>query len=519
MPAERIAMHKIKELLRLKYDCALSHERIGRALSLSKGVVSKYVKAAQASGRAWAELASLDEAQLAQALGGSGSGRGSPRGYAVPDLAAVHQGLKKKSVTLALLWEEYVQTAVGPTYQYSRFCDLYRDFSRSLKRSMRQVHRAGEKLFIDYAGDTVPIIDAQTGEIARAQIFVAVLGASSYTFACATASQSQADWLDALSHAFEDIGGVPELVVPDNTRSLIGKADRYEPQLQRTTAEFAAHYRVAILPARPYKPQDKGKVEVGVQIVQRWILARLRHQSFFSLAELNSAIASLLVPLNARPFRRLPGSRRQAFELLDQPALRPLPATAFQFAQWKPARPNIDYHISFEGHYYSVPYALAGQRVELRITLSTLECFAAGRRVAVHARSHRNGGYSTLTEHMPASHQAHRQWSPGKLISWGASVGAHTRLVVIHLLERMPHPEQGYRACLGLMRLSRQYGNARLEAAATRAVTLGAMRYRSVASILKSGLDRAPLPTSSPQQNTLSLPATHENLRGPNYYH
>ncbi|CAI07299.1 transposase [Aromatoleum aromaticum EbN1] len=520
MPAERIAMHKIRELLRLKYDCALSHERIARALSISKGVVAKYVKAAEASGRAWAELSAADEAQLRGWLGGTMRPRGATAGYVPPDLAAVHQGLKKKSVTLALLWEEYVQAAAGPAYQYSRFCDLYREFARHLKRSMRQVHRAGEKLFIDYAGDTVPIVDADTGEISRAQIFVAVLGASSYTFACATATQSQADWLGSLARALAFIGGVPELVVPDNTRSLVGQADRYEPQLQRTTAEFAAHYGVAILPARPYKPQDKSKVEVGVQIVQRWILARLRHQRFFSLGELNEAIAALLEPLNTRAFRRLPGSRHEAFETLDRPALRALPATPFQFAQWKRAKPNIDYHVEFDGHYYSVPYALAGQAVELRITASSIECLAGGRRVAVHARSHRHGAFTTLTEHMPASHQAHRQWSPGKLIAWGATVGPHTEQVVSHQLERMPHPEQGYRACLGLMRLGRQYGNERLEAAATRAVTLGAMRYRSVASILKSGLDRAPLPTpTAASQTELALPAVHENLRGARYYH
>ncbi|MBS0349532.1 MAG: IS21 family transposase [Proteobacteria bacterium] len=518
MPAERMAMHNIKELLRLKYDCALSHERIARALSISKGVVAKYVKAAEASGVPWAALSQADEAQLRTLLGAAPRPRGAGGGYAAPDLAAVHQGLKRKNVTLALLWEEYVHASAGPTYQYSRFCDLYREFARRLKRSMRQVHRAGEKLFIDYAGDTVPIVDADTGEVSRAQIFVAVLGASSYTFAYATATQSQADWLDALARALTFIGGVPELVVPDNTRALVSEPDRYEPQLQRTTAEFAQHYGVAILPARPYKPQDKAKAEVGVQIVQRWVLARLRHRRFFSLTELNAAIAELLEPLNTRAFRRLPGSRRSAFETLDQPVLRALPATAFQFAQWKKAKPNIDYHVEFDGHYYSVPYALAGQAVELRITLSAIECFAAGRRVAVHARSHRRGAFTTLTEHMPASHQAHSQWSPSKLIAWGATIGPHTERVVAFQLERMPHPEQGYRACLGLMRLARQYGKTRLEAAAGRAVALGAMRYKSLASMLKTGLDRAPLPTSAPQQTELALPGAHANLRGAHYY-
>lgn len=519
MPAERIAMHKIKELLRLKYDSALSHERIARALSISKGVVAKYVKAAEATGLSWAELSASDEAQLRALLGSSPRRRGASAGYVAPDLAGVHQGLKQKHVTLALLWEEYVQTSAGPTYQYSRFCDLYRAFAKGLKRSMRQVHRAGEKLFIDYAGDTVPIVDAETGEISKAQIFVAVLGASSYTFACATPTQTQADWLGALAKALAFIGGVPELIVPDNTRALVNDPDRYAPQLQRTTAEFAQHFGVVILPARPYKPQDKAKVEVGVQVVERWILARLRHRRFFSLTELNVAIAELLEPLNTRAFRRLPGSRREAFETLDQPALRALPGTPFQFAQWKKAKPNIDYHVEFEGHYYSVPHALAGQVVELRVTASSIECFAAGRRVAVHARSHRRGAFSTLTEHMPASHQAHRQWSPSKLIAWGATIGPHTERVVTFQLERMPHPEQGYRACLGLMRLARQYGNARLEAAATRAVALGAMRYKSLASMLKTGLDRAALPAGASSQIELALPDAHENLRGAHYYH
>ena len=515
MPAERIAMHNIKELLRLKYDCALSHERIARALSISKGVVAKYVKAAEASGVSWAELAAADEARLRALLGGTPRPRGTAVGYRMPDLAAVHQGLKRKNVTLALLWEEYVQATAGPTYQYSRFCDLYRDFAKGLKRSMRQVHRAGEKLFIDYAGDTVPIVDAETGEISRAQIFVAVLGASNYTFVCATATQSQADWLGALGRALRFIGGVPELIVPDNTRSMVGEPDRYAPQLQRTTAEFAQHYGVAILPARPYKPQDKSKVEVGVQIVQRWILARLRHRRFFSLAELHVAIAELLEDLNARPFQRLPGNRRSAFETLDQPALRALPATPFQFAQWKKAKPNIDYHVEFDGHYYSVPHALVRTTVELRVSETLLECYSSNQRVACHPVSHQRGAHTTTPEHMPASHRAHLEWTPQKLIDWGLRIGVSTAEVVTWQLEHRAHPEQGYRACLGLQRLGREYTPQRLEAACTRAVAIRSMTYRSVASILKSGLDRQHhLPATTPG----ALPV-HENIRGSDYFH
>lgn len=515
MAAERIAMHKIKELLRLKYECALSFERIGRALSISKGVVAKYVKAAEAAGLDWPQMKDLDEDALERCLSPR-SRRGAARHHVAPDLAYVHQELKKKSVTLALLWEDYRQGHGEAAYQYSRFCDLYREFARSLKRSMRQTHRAGEKLFADYAGDTVPITDVSTGEMRRAHIFVAVLGASNYTYACATAAETQADWLSGLGQALRFIGGVPELIVPDNPRALIGEANRYEPEPQRAVAEFAAHYGTAVLPARPYHPQDKAKVEVGVQVVQRWILARLRNRRFFSLTELNVAIADLVEDLNQRPFKKLPGCRRDAFASLDRPALRPLPSTPFQYAQWKKARANIDYHVEVDGHYYSVPHALVRQEIEIRLTMSSVECFFKGKRVAAHARSARRGVHSTVPEHMPASHRAHAEWTPGRMMNWAASLGAATTEIVRYQLESRPHPEQGYRACLGVMRLAKTYGKARLEAACERAIALGARRYKSVASILKAGLDREPLPGAA--QTELTLPA-HGNVRGSSYYH
>ena len=508
-------MHKIKELLRLRYESPLSFERIARALQISKGVVAKYVKAAEVAGLDWTQARELDGGELERRLK-LHHGRGAGLSFTAPDLAHVHQELKRKGVTLALLWEEYRQEQQATAYQYSRFCDLYRAFAKSLKRSMRQIHRAGEKLFADYAGNTVPIIDAETGEIRRAHIFVAVLGASNYTYACATAAETQADWLSSLGGAFTFIGGVTELIVPDNPRALIGEANRYNPQPQRAAVEFAAHFGTAILPARPYRPQDKAKVEVAVQIVQRWILARLRHRRFFSLAELNVAIAELLEDLNRRPFRKLPGCRREVFESLDSPVLRPLPVTPFQYAQWRQARANIDYHVEVEGHYYSVPQALVRQTIEIRLTLGSVECFFKGKRVAAHARSYRRGAHSTVPEHMPAAHRAHAEWSPGRMLNWATTIGPGTREIVRYQLESRPHPEQGYRACLGVMRLARQYGKERLEAACLRANALGARRYQSVASILKAGLDRQPLPGAA--QTELKLPA-HANVRGPKYYH
>jgi transposase len=431
-----------------------------------------------------------------------------------PDFALVHQELKRAGVTLQLLWEEYARDN-ALAYKYTSFCIKYRRFAQSLKRSMRQTHVAGEKLFVDYAGQTVPLIDASTGELSAAQIFVATLGASNYTFACATARQTTADWIGAQVRALEFFGGVARLIVPDQTRALMKYPDRYDPEPNRAYEEFARHYGCALLAARPGHPRDKPKVEASVLLVERWILARLRNRRFFSLGELNGAIAELIVELNQRPFKKLPGCRRSAFEALDAPALKPLPAARYELSLWKSVRVNIDYHVEFDFHYYSVPHALVGTMVELRITERLVECFAAHQRVACHALSHRRGRYTTIAEHMPASHRAHLQWTPGKLIGWGRRIGVSAAAVVTWQLEHRPHPEQGYRACLGLQRLARQYTPARLEAACTRALAIRSPTYRSVASILKHGLDRQP--SASPATSTAR--PLHENVRGPDYYH
>jgi transposase len=507
-------MRKIRDVLRYRYSTDLSLEAIARALNISKGAVVKYLQLATKAELVWPLPADLDDAALERRLYPQPSTRASA--FTEPDYARVHQELKRKGMTLSLLWEEYQLGAGATAFRYTAFCTHYKAWTGNLKRSMRQIHRAGEKLFADYAGPTMPIIDARTGEISPASIFVAVLGASSYTFACATGGQTQADWLTGIGRALVFIGGVPELIVPDNPRALVAVANRYEPELNRATIEFADHFGTVILPARPRKPQDKAKVEVGVQVVERWILARLRHRQFFSVAELDAAVAELLPALNNRPFKRLPGCRREAFEKLDAPYLRALPARPFVLAHWKRASVNIDYHVEYEGHYYSVPHALVRQEVELRITRSMIEVLAKGRRVASHPRSYRKGVYSTISDHMPAAHRAHAQWSPGRLMSWATSVGPATGELVKRLLLEKKHPEQGYRSCLGLMRLARISGKDRMEAACTRALAIGAHRYRSVASILEKGLDRQPV--ADPTQPELALPG-HTNVRGPDYYH
>ena len=512
MPTNRVTMRRIRETLRLHLQAGLSYGEIARALKIAKSSAGKYVSLARAAGVDWELAQSLTDDELEARLFRPAVPRSSHQ--LAPDFALVHQELKRAGVTLQLLWEEYAR-GNALAYKYTSFCIKYRAFAQSLKRSMRQVHVAGEKLFVDYSGNGVPLIDAATGEITTAQIFVATLGASNYTFACATLRQSTADWIGAQVRALEFIGGVPRLIVPDQTRALIKYPDAYDPEPNRTYEEFAEHYGCALLAARPGHPRDKPKVEGSVLLVQRWILARLRNRQFFSLAELNRAIAGLLVDLNARAFKKLPGCRSSAFAELDAPALRPLPATRYEIGRWKSAKVNIDYHVEFDAHYYSVPHRLVGSTVELRVTDSLVEIFQANQRVACHALSHQRGAHTTTPEHMPASHRAHLQWTPAKLIDWGRRIGVATAAVVTWQLEHRPHPEQGYRACLGLKRLAREYTPARLEAACTRALAIRSPKLRSVSSILKSGLDRQQsLPISA-----TAAPVDHENVRGPDYYH
>ena len=505
-------MRQIRESLRLHLQAGLSYNEVGRALKISKSAVGKYVSLARVAGVDWDLAQTLDDQALQARLYRPALPRSSHQ--LAPDFGLVHQELKRAGVTLMLLWEEYA-TGNPQAYKYTSFCIKYREFAKTQARSMRQVHIAGEKLFVDYAGGSVPIIDAATGEIAQAQIFVATLGASNYTFACATARQTTADWIGAQVLALEFIGGAPKLIVPDQPRALIKTPDRYDPEPNPTYDEFALHYGCAVLPARPRHPRDKPKVEGSVLLVQRWILARLRNRRFFSLAELNAAISLLLIDLNQRPFKKLPGCRRSAFELLDAPVLRPLPAVRFVISRWKASRVNIDYHVEFEAHYYSVPHRLVGTKLDVRVTGTLLECFASNQRVAGHAVSTVCGGFTTTPEHMPASHRAHLEWTPAKLIAWGQRIGVSTAAVVTWQLEHRPHPEQGYRAYLGLLALVHKYSAERLEGACARALSIRAPNLRSVSNILKCGLDRQGALFAAQASPVI----VHDNVRGPDYYH
>ena len=407
-------MRKIRDVLRLKFEAQLSHEKIAAATGLSKGAVTNAVQRALQKGLSWPLPVDVDDSRLEAMLYRQAAPRSQ---YAQLDYALVHQELKRKGVTLQLLWEEYAAAHGEQAYRYSQFCEHYREYRKTLARSMRQVHKAGEKVFIDYSGDTVAVIDPNSGEVLTAEIFVATLGASKYAYAEATWTQTLPDWIGSTIRMLEFFGAVPTLWVPDNLKAAIKNACRYEPEATSTYQDCAQHYQAAILPARPFHAKDKAAVEMSVLVVQRWILARLRNRQFFSLRELNAAIAELLVDLNRRPFKKLPGCRAEAFASIDRPAMKPLPATRYEYAEWIRAKVNIDYHIEADLHYYSVPHALVGERLRVRMTDSTVECFFKGTRVAAHVRSHLQGKHTTLPDHMPRAHRKHMKWTPGRLLS------------------------------------------------------------------------------------------------------
>ena len=515
MPRKRVSMRKTREVLRLYFDLKLAQRQVARSANISQSTVHEYLERFTAARLNWPLPAEMTEAELEAALFPTdpGKSREPTAERPLPDFAHIHEELQRhKHTTRQLLWEEY-RAAYADGYNYSRFCYLYQRWKQERDVVMRQEHRPGEKLFVDWAGATIPVYDPQTGEAHPASLFVAVLGASNYTYAEASENQQIVAWIGAHVRTFEFLGGCPELVVPDNTKTGVAKPCRYEPDLNPTYQEMAAHYGVGVLPTRPRKPRDKAKVEVGVQIAERWIIAALRHRKFFSLAELNLAIRELLEKLNQRPFKKREGSRRSLFLEVEQPALRPLPAERFDLSVWSQAKVNIDYHIAFDASFYSVPYSLARQTVEVRATPTTIEIFHKGHRVASHVRARKRYTAVTNSEHRPASHRAHLDWPPSRMIQWAQTVGPRTAEMVEKILEAFPHPEMGYRSCLGIIRLGQRYPTTRVEAAAERALLTGAVSYKSLDSILRRHLDQQPL--NPPVAR--SLPS-HDNIRGAAYF-
>ena len=506
-------MRKLKEVLRL-HSLGLSQHQIARSCSISQSTVHDCLSAAQAAGVKWPLPENWGDQQLEQTLFPNRPAPAVWRKHPEPDWTQIQKDLQThRDLTLQLVWQERRESNPDG-YGYSRFCDLYRRWLKKLDLVLRQEHRAGEKMFVDYAGATIPVHDPESGAAHPAAVFVAVLGASSYTFAEATTGQDLRNWIGSHMRAFEFFGGVVEVVVPDNLKSAVTHPSYYEPDLNPTYRDLGEHYDVAIIPARPYRARDKAKAEVGVQVVQRWIVAALRKHKFFSLDEVNRAIGELLARLNQRPFRRREGSRATLFAQLDRPALKPLPATRFQFGEWKQPRVNIDYHIEVERHYYSVPYALAHQKVDVHLTADIVEVLHRGVRVASHARSYEAGKATTLTEHMPKAHQKYVGRTPSRLIEDAQQTGPYTGQLVEAILAAKRHPEQGYRSCLGILRLAKTYPAERMEAAARRCLRARAYNCRSMESILKNQLDRLPLHGDPPAQPAVD----HENIRGADYF-
>ena len=515
MAKARLSMRKIKEVLRLKYHGGLSRRQIAHSCQISRSTVIDYLDRAEKAGIGWPLSEALTDQELEQrffppqpAIVGSSR--------PLPDFDYLYRELKahkKFNLTLDLLWREYKEQHPDG-YQYSQFCWLYRSWQKKLDYCMRQDHRGGEKLFVDYA-EGLSLVDVKTGEAISTQLFVAVWGASNYTYAEATLTQQLPDWIGSHARAFSYFGCLPKIVVPDCLKGAVSRACRYEPELNPTYAEMASYYGICVLPARPARPRDKAKVEAGVLVAKRWILSALRHRTFYSLTELNGAIEELLERLNSRGLRKVKKSRRELFDLFDRSHASPLPQTPYEYAEWRVATVNIDYHIEVDRHYYSVPFRLIREKLDVRLTAATVEAFLKGERIAAHLRSFIPHRHTTLKEHMPPSHQKYLEWTPSRMVSWAKKIGPKTAELIEKIISSRVHPEHAYRSCLGILRLEKHYPKERLEKASGRALKFGALSFRSLRNILSAGLDR--LEHGEPESP--GAPSAHENIRGSHYYH
>lgn len=508
-------MRRVREILRHRFEESLGHKAISYRVGAAPSTVRETLRRAEAAGLSWPLGNEITDAVLEAALYRANGTKTGHRRSVEPDWSHVHRELKRKHVTLQILWDEYIERHPDG-YRYSRFCDLYRGWAANLPVTMRQNHAAGEKLFVDYAGDTVTVVvDRLKGKTRQAHLFVAVLGASSLSYAEARWSETLPDWLGCHVNALEAFGGAPALLVPDNAKVAVIKACRYDPQVNRTYAGMATHYGSSVLPTRPRRPRDKAKVEAAVRIVERWLLGRLRHRVFHSLAEVNAVIVELLADLNERRVLRGVGrTRRQLFEEIDRPALRPLPAERYIYAEWRIRRAGLDYHVEIDRHYYSVPWRFAREQIETRITATTIELFRKGERIAAHIRSSGNGRHTTVAEHMPSAHRRFADWTIERISREASAIGADAALLCEKILADRPHPEQGFRACLGIIRLAKGFGRERVNAACGRALEIGARTYGSVRSILDNHLDRA----AASARHDAREPIDHPNIRGPRYY-
>lgn len=516
MAKERLPMHRVREVCRLKYDCRLSNRKIARACGVDRDTVGMYLQRAEKFGLRWPFPAELTDAEIeARLFPKPIQPAGAQR--PLPDCAYIYEELrshKNLNLTLMQIWIEYKERH-HEGLQYTQFCEHYHRWRKKLDYVMRQEHRAGDKMFVDFC-DGLLLVNQETGEITRTHLFVGVWGLSNFTYAEAVLDQSAPSWARCHVRAFAYSGAVPHALVPDNLKSGVTKPCFYEPEINRSYAELAAHYDTAVLPARVRHPRDKAKGEAGVLVAQRWILAVLRHKTFFTLVEMNDAIRELLEVLNTRPMKKLKKSRRELFETQDRPAALPLPDRPYQYAEWVKARVNFDYTIEVDHHIYSVPFRFLREKLDVRLTVTTLEVLQRGERIALHVRSYKQGGQTILDEHRPPEHRKFLEWTPARITAWAAKTGPSTATVAERIMATRRHPEEGFRACRGIIGLGEKYGAERVEAASARALEFSACSFKYIRSILVAGLDRVATTRDEAQQPSLPL---HENVRGGEYYH
>lgn len=509
---KKISMKKIRELLRLVHE-GLSQRKAASCACISRTSAQRILLKAASRNLSWP----LDEKYTDEILNDllfKKEELENTHNKINPDWAEVQKELLKKGLTLKLLWTEYREESPNG-YQYTQYCEMFRRWKKSHRLTMRQTHVAGEKSFIDFSGNTVPYIDRLTGEFKKSEIFLSVLGGSSYTFAYAVPDQTSQSWIHAHIKAFEFFGGTTKILIPDNLKSGVKKACRYEPDLNPLYRDFAQHYGVAIVPARVRKPKDKSKVEVAVQVAERWILARLRKITFYSVAEINEAIIPFLKLMNEKVMKHIGSSRKDLYEKYEKPILGKLPQEPFEIYIWKKAKVNIDYHVEFERHYYSVPYSFIHKEVEIRVTKDMVEIYNSNKKIITHKRSYLLGKHTTITEHMPSQHQKHAEWTPQRMLGWAESVGPCVKECFDIIINKSAHPEQGFRACLGILRLGKVYNNKRLEDACLRSITYGHVSYKTVKNILANNLDKIKIQKREEEPTDLQ----HENIRGASYYH
>lgn len=498
-------MRKLKEIARLRFDAGRTFTEIASAAGVARSTVQLAVQRMIAAGLSWPWPEALDEVAIEARLFPSAP---RPSVAPMPDFGTVRSELGRKGVTRRLLWHEYRERH-PEGLSYSQFCEQFRGWNQTQDLVLRLELAPGDKLFVDYAGMTMPVIDRLTGEIVQAQIFVATLGHSSYTFVEATATQTISDWLGSHRRALEFFGGVPAAVVPDNIKSGVTRAHRYDPDINPSYQDLATHYGFAVLPARVATPRDKAAVEGAVLVVERQVLAPLRDQQYFCLAELNDAIAPLREALNARPFQKREDSRRIVFDTVEHATLKPLPEHPYEHAIWKKAKVHLDYHVEFERRYYSAPYALVGKTVELRITERAVEILHRGQRVAAHLRGERKGQFTTDAAHRPASHQSVIELSHERLLRHAEAIGEATAAVIRGQADRRKHRDETLRTSMGILRLAKDFSPDELEAACRRALWHKTLSYSAVHALLKAPVPQQPLPLP---------PIAHDNLRGPDYY-